>query len=632
MTRKQPGSTITGTQGGDVSDIRHVPKTPARIVDFAPGSTWRVGDSYVTIQRQHSAHDIVVRYVATGQIATVTLGALVPVSPDSEARGAVGDCKPITEHSAAVWSRAMDEEAQIRALLTAGDLSPAARLKTAERLGISDRQLRRKLKRYESLHTAAALLPQPVGPAHGASQLHPDLEDLIRDQIEQALKFSPDAGVDDLLPVIVAEAKTRCLRPPGRSTVSRRLQKARLNTDLLPAAIGGELSYRRKAVRGAHGAEGPLHIVEMDHTVVDVHIVEPRNNTPIGRPVLTLMIDRATRVILGLLLSLEAPSRLSVGLCMHHGVMPKQSWLQSLGIPDACWPGFGLVHRLYTDNGQDFHALSLQRACQIYGIHIGFRPPGDPAAGGIIERAIGTFMTKARLLPGTSYSKLLGQTPRNAHRSGRFTLAELELYLARQVSQYHKTTHQGLGMAPLTAWERGWLVNGTMGAPRLPDSGDKFLLNFLPGELRTVTREGIDLFSLRYQSADLGPLVAPGRKRMVRFDPRNLARVFVEADDRHVVVGLAGTPVPAFSLWEWREVRAQQVTTGRTRDPERLAAEVLANRALIATKAKQAGPLRNARRQARQEAWQPAPTSTGNEPRERVIPKLDGPIVCRVED
>ena len=48
-------------------------------------------------------------------------------------------------------------------------------------------------------------------------------------------------------------------------------------------------------------------------------------------------IDAACR---GLLLSLEAPSRLSVGLCMHHGVMPKQSWLQSLGIPDACWPGW----------------------------------------------------------------------------------------------------------------------------------------------------------------------------------------------------------------------------------------------------------------------------------------------------
>src|SRR5665213_3035711 len=111
------------------------------------------------------------------------------------------------------------------------------------------------------------------------------------------------------------------------------------------------------------------------------------------------MIDRLTRVVLGILLSLEAPSRLSVGLCMHHGVFHKQAWLTTLGIPEGCWPGFGLPTVFYTDNASDFRALSVRRAMELYTIQQKFRPPGDPAAGGIIERAIGTFMTKVRLLP-----------------------------------------------------------------------------------------------------------------------------------------------------------------------------------------------------------------------------------------
>jgi putative transposase len=196
----------------------------------------------------------------------------------------------------------------------------------------------------------------------------------------------------------------------------------------------------------------------------------------------------------GLLLSLEAPSRLSVGLCIHHTrLFHKQAWLTDLGLPDACWPGFGLPTAFFTDNAKEFKAESVRRSLQVYRIEQRFRPVGNPAAGGIIERAVGTFTTKVRLLPGTSYSKLLGDAPRHANRKRCLTLQELSIYLARQISVYHKTRHDGLGMPPLTAWERAWVVNGRAFLPRIPDCADKFRLSFLPGKYRTVTRAGIEL-------------------------------------------------------------------------------------------------------------------------------------------
>jgi putative transposase len=348
--------------------------------------------------------------------------------------------------------------------------------------------------------------------------------------------------------------------------------------------------------------------------------------------VLTLMIDRATRVVLGMLLSLEAPSRLSVGLCLHHGVFPKQAWLNGLGLPEGCWPGFGLIGTLYTDNGGEFHAQSLRRSAQIYGIELAYRPPKDPAAGGIIERALGTFLRKIRLIPGTSYSRWLGEKPRRAERAGCFTLQELELYLARQVSVYHKTRHRTLGMPPVTAWERAWVVNGARCLPQIPDSSDLFLLTFLPGAWRTITREGVALFGLRYQSPELLPLVQKDVRRVVRFDPRNLSRVFVETESAHVPVDLADHHGAPFSWWEWCERKAWRRSEGRPRDPQTIAAELRANRALITERAGERGRWRAARRQAREAAWRDTTSTASHATWILKSALMPDPSRCRVEE
>lgn len=134
----------------------------------------------------------------------------------------------------------------------------------------------------------------------------------MREEIRAAIKLSPDIGVDDLLPLIRAAAEALDLPPPGRSTVSRRLRQARRQTTLFPQAIRREIEYRNRPVRSNIETGAPLSVVEIDHTVADVHLIEPRTGASIGRPVLTMMIDRATRVILGMLLALESRSTESV--------------------------------------------------------------------------------------------------------------------------------------------------------------------------------------------------------------------------------------------------------------------------------------------------------------------------------
>lgn len=58
----------------------------------------------------------------------------------------------------------------------------------------------------------------------------------------------------------------------------------------------------------------PLDVVQIDHTLVDIIIVDQVERLPIGRPYLTIAIDVYSRCIAGFILSLEAPSSVSVGL------------------------------------------------------------------------------------------------------------------------------------------------------------------------------------------------------------------------------------------------------------------------------------------------------------------------------
>jgi putative transposase len=58
--------------------------------------------------------------------------------------------------------------------------------------------------------------------------------------------------------------------------------------------------------------------VQMDHTKVDVTVVDPITRLPVGRPTLTLAIDVATRMAIGFHLSLDPPSLTAVALCLTH--------------------------------------------------------------------------------------------------------------------------------------------------------------------------------------------------------------------------------------------------------------------------------------------------------------------------
>jgi putative transposase len=362
---------------------------------------------------------------------------------------------------------------------------------------------------------------------------------------------------------LAREVAGRCgaekLRPPSPSTVRRRI-KALSIADMRRR---GEEHPEAKPVHG-HAPHGkhPLDLVQVDHTPMDLIVVDPIDRQPIGRPWLTVAIDTYSRCIAGFHVTLEAPSATSVGLCLTHVAMDKASWLEMREVT-AEWPVQGKPLRLGVDNGSEFHSQAFERGCAQHGIAIEWRPPGRPHFGGVIERVIGRLMGLVHDLPGTTFSDVGQRGSYDSDKAACLTLDEVERWLATAVAKYyHQHPHEGLdGQTPLRRWQDGVTAllaeGGSIPVPRDPRA---YLVDFLPVLRRSLQRDGITIDHLTYFSSALRAWITardrPG-PLLIRRDPRDLSRVFVldPQDDGYLEVPTRDLSRPSISLWEHRLAR-----------------------------------------------------------------------------
>lgn len=491
----------------------------------------------------------------------------------------------LTAIDAASWAEALRRDEVLRPLAEAD--SPVSRSEAsavAGRLGISQRWAFALLSRLRADLRTSALLARERGRPRGLRLLQPEVEAVIEEQIRNYFASVQKPPKQDLFGAIRRECKGRGLSPPGSETVRRRLRAS----DPIAIAIG---RHGRKIARDRHGpakqhfepSTQPLGLVEIDHTRVDIIVVDDIYREPIGRPWLTLAIDVFSRTVVGYYLTLEAPSSLSVALCMAHMVSDKTLWLAQRGV-EAAWPG-GLPTAIHLDNATEFHASALVRGCEEHGIVINYRPVATPHYGGHIERLIGTMMGEVHLLPGTTFSNVAERGDYASERRAAMTVAELELWLIRQIAVlYHGSPHKGLGgRTPLGVWNEA--AAGGQG-PRTARDPARVRLDFLPFELRQPRRDGIELFKFGYWHDVLPALAARGKAKLpVRYDPRDMSRAWLRpaGEQDYLELRFKDLRRPAVTLWEWRAAGKRLRAQGRREvDEVALFEAVDANRRLVA--------------------------------------------------
>ncbi|HHP9729890.1 TPA: hypothetical protein ACSJ8B_003861 [Escherichia coli] len=96
---------------------------------------------------------------------------------------------------------------------------------------------------------------------------------------------------------------------PGRFSICSRQAAVVHPRKVIRRREGQDAARDLQGVGGEPPAvTAPLEQVQIDHTVIDLIVVDDRDRQPIGRPYLTLAIDVFTRCVLGMVVTLEAPS------------------------------------------------------------------------------------------------------------------------------------------------------------------------------------------------------------------------------------------------------------------------------------------------------------------------------------
>jgi len=441
----------------------------------------------------------------------------------------------------------------------------------AAELGVSVSSLYEWMRLYRMDDRLTTLLPGRPSGGRGKSRLDPAVERAIQLAIEKHL--TPEQHTAR---ATAREARRLCraakIDPPHENTI-----RARINA--IPEKTRLRLRGHKKDADDKYGpkpgrfddATKPLDVVQIDHTQLDVVLVDEENRLPLRRPWITVAFDVFTRMVLGFYISFDSPGALGTGMCIARAVLPKDKWLARYNIPHK-WPCWGFPQKLHADNAREFRGEMVRRACEQYGITTVFRAIKKPEYGGHIERYLGTFSKAIHELPGAAL-KPAKRGEYDSEAEAALTLRELEEYITVYITSiYHLSFHSGISSSPLERWNRAILGDEThppCGHFVRPVDEERLYIDFMPIEERTIQNYGVAIDNVRYYSDVLRPYIKQERKGSKLFtfrrDPRDISVIYFWDPDmeQYSAIPYRNIKHPPISVWELNAIRRSLEEQGR---------------------------------------------------------------------
>lgn len=482
------------------------------------GSQWVYDNQIVQIDGPNTLQEVFVRFAVTGEHRSIRIDALKPLPATSLSV----DVLHIPESE---WRRAEQLRRALQPFSERSSLPRAAALEIAQAVGLSVRQVQRWRRRFQVGGKTSDLASGRSGRRRGTRYVDPTIEAIIAQTIECHYGCAEPASMTKIAERVRLTCQQRGLRPPAERTVYSRIHALR-GADLLAKQRGRKAANQAYAARaGVLTSDRAMGLVQIDHTRVDVQLVDDEGRV-IGRPWVTLAIDVCTRSVVGWYLTMDAPSAISVAMCVAHMMCPKPE-----NRDDAMlWPMYGRPERILVDNGRDLKSQAFQRGCEEHGIELQWRPPGQPHYGGHIERLMGTLMTEVHELPGTTFSRSHQRGEYPSEQRACLTLGELREWMIDRICRgYHVRPHRGLnGRTPLLAWEEAHRdCHGRQLLPAMPMGPDALHRDFFPFVFRRLQRTGIQWAGTRYWHPSLAPFVGPEVHLRLHYHPDDSSRAWV---------------------------------------------------------------------------------------------------------
>lgn len=479
-----------------------------------------------------------------------------------------GKVKAVSDLSATEWQSAIKRYNIIAPIINNEANSSIEGV--AKQSGIGRTTIFRWLQRYNQTGSVSSLVRNKSMGGKGKSRLLEEVETIINVVIEERYLTRQKLTVKKAAVEVAGRCRSAGLPVPHYLTVRNRINKVSEEKRLARRTHSSIARDRYKPVEGSFpGADYPLAAVQIDHTPLDIIVVDDIYRKPVGKPWITMAIDVFSRMVIGFYISLDPPGALGTGLCMSHAILPKDIWMTEMDIKGK-WPCYGVMSAIHIDNAKEFHGKMLERACQEYGIEINFRPVATPNYGGHIERLLGTVLGEIHTLPGTTFSSTKDRKYYRSEEKACFTLKELEKWLATFIANvYHQRFHSAINTTPIAKYNEGILGSdeqiGT-GLQRPIEDELKLKLDFMPVVERTVQRYGVSIEGIWYYHDILRKWVfayeRPNarnkvlRKFAFKIDPRDISAIYFydpEIGD-YFCIPYRNTSHPAITIWEHRRI------------------------------------------------------------------------------
>lgn len=273
------------------------------------------------------------------------------------------------------------------------------------------------------------------------------------------------------------------------------------------------LKHRGLTGTADQGLFGPGHRFEIDSTGADVYLISSYNKDwIIGRPVIYVVIDAFSRMIVGIHIGLSGPSWAEASFALYNAFTSKVAYCNRYGveITEEQWPCEHLPLTVLADRGE---FLGHAPNGLIHGLHVGVDTTatgrGDLKA--IVERMFRTLNDEQiHFLPGAVIQRQKERGERDYRLDATLTLGEFNRIIINAVLEHNLCTRRddllskkmladSVKPYPIDIWR--WGLKNLTGHLRREDS-DLIRVHLLPGDMATVKANGIFWRNLRYSCSE----------------------------------------------------------------------------------------------------------------------------------
>lgn len=211
----------------------------------------------------------------------------------------------------------------------------------------------------------------------------------------------------------------------------------------------GDFERNKRGLKGAatDHTEVPGSCFELDATVLDVHIVSDfQRNHVLGRPTVYCVVDKESRMIVGLHVSMEYASWRAGRQALINSFTSKQEYCAAYGIEieELEWPCHHIPQRLLCDRGEFICRDAENLAVPLIG-HLSIAPPYRAELKGIVEHRFNILNEKlVHELLGTTKGRQYVRGDKDPRLDATFTLREVTKLLIDEVLEHNNSIFKDL--------------------------------------------------------------------------------------------------------------------------------------------------------------------------------------------